>query len=184
VTTEALTHSLDASGPSIIARLEFAEAQYPFFVSVSSLFVDLGLAHDLGVLLTHPEYEHYRFGSRFWMRNGRPIEPADRLRTFSIAKGSPLVLEIVISAVGGLWALTQIVDKVANWKLNRQKVELEVAKLRQEQAMRHLDILQRRLKLEDAARARQAERISQALVQRFEKSELVLRDIDLRSPRE
>ena len=180
--SEGLTHSLQASGPSIIARLEFSEAQYPFFASVSSLFVDLGMAHDLGVLLTHPEYEYYNFGPRFWMRGGRPIEPADRLRTLSISKSSPLVLEIVISAVGGLWGLTQIIDKVANWKLNRQKLELEIVKLRQENTLRHFDILERRLRFEDAARARMAERISGTLVSRLEKSELVLRDLDLRRP--
>lgn len=180
---EALTQTLDEGGPSVIARLEFTESPYPFFLSVSSLFADLGLAHDLGVLVSHPEYDRYRFGPRFWMRNGRPLEPAHRLRTFAIAKGSPLVLELVISAVGGVWALTQIIDKVANWKLNRQKLELEVAKLRQEKALRHLEILERRLRLEESLKKRNGQQVYETLIRRFGESELVLQDLDLRSTR-
>jgi hypothetical protein len=179
-----LTQSLEAGNPGVIARLQFREAPYPFFDSVSSLFVDLGLVHDFGVLLSHPEYADYQFGPRFWMRSGRRIRPEDRLRTFSIAKHSPLVLEIAVSAIGGLLTLMQVAERVRDWNLNRRKLELEVAKLRQEQAMRHLEILERRLRIESVIQERRnATRIEETLVQRLEKSELVLEDIDLRKPR-
>jgi signal transduction histidine kinase len=183
VDLKAFTHSLEEGGPSVIARLQFSEAPYPFFESVSALFVDLGLAHDFGVLLTHPEYERYTFGPRFWMRGGRPIAPQDRLRTFGIAKSNPLVVEIAVSAIGGILTLIQVAEKVRDWKVNRQKAELELVKLRQENALRHLDMLERRLKYEDAIEQRRnADRIHDTLVQRLEKSELRLEDVDLRKP--
>ncbi len=181
--TNQLTQTLEGDPPSIIARFEFEEARYPFFLSVSSLFYDLELTHDLGVLVSYMAYDSYKFGQEFWTRNGRPVEVAQRLRTFEIVKQSPLVLELVITSVGGIWALTQIIDKVANWKLNRNKLELEVAKLRQEKALKDMEILDRRLTLEEAIQKRNAERIYEVLIARLNESELKLRDLALRNAR-
>ena len=180
--TNQLTQTLDAGPSSIIARFSFEEAPYPFFLSVSSLFYDLELAHDLGVLVTYMAYDSYKFGQDFWTRNGRPLEAAQRLRTFEIVKQSPLVLELVITAVGGVWALTQIIDKVVNWKLNRNKLELEVAKLRKENALKDMEILDRQLTLEEAIQKRNAERIYEVLIARLNESELRLVELDLRRP--
>ena len=180
--TNQLTQTLDAGPPSIIASFSFEEAPYPFFLSVSSLFYDLELAHDLGVLVTYMAYDSYKFGQDFWTRNGRPLEVAQRLRTFEIVKQSPLVLELVITAAGGVWALTQIIDKVVNWKLNRNKLELEVAKLRKENALKDMEILDRRLTLEEAIQKRNAERIYEVLITRLSESDLRLVDLDLRKP--
>jgi hypothetical protein len=181
--TNQLTQTLEGAPPSIIARFEFEEARYPFLLSVSSLFYDLELAHDLGILVTYMAYDSYKFGQDFWTRTGRPLEAAQRLRTFEIVKQSPLALELIITAVGGIWALTQIIDKVANWKLNRNKLELEVAKLRQEKALKDLEILDRQLTLEEAIQKRDAERIYETLITRLNESELRLRDLTLRNAR-
>ena len=184
VDDNVLTRTLEPDGPQIIARLDFTENPYPFFLSVSSLFTDLELAHDLGVLLTYADYEGYRFGQRFWMRNGRPLDPIHRLRTLTVVKQSPLGLELIIAAAGGLWVLVQIIDKVANWKLNRQKVELEVAKLRQEVGLKDMEILEKRLSLEQMLQKRKAEQMYKRLITRFNESELVLQDLRIRSTRE
>lgn len=177
----SLTHSLEGDRPAIIARFAFEEARYPFFRSVTGLFTDLLLAHDLAVLLSYPEYEDYQFGPVFWTRGGRPLEPVHELRTMTIVKQSPLLLEVVISAAGGLWALAQIVDKVANWKLNRKKLDLEVAKLIQENALRQVEILQKQETLEESIKKRNANEIYQVLIARLSESEIRLRDLDLRS---
>ena len=181
--SDALTQTLDGDGPSIILRFSFAEARYPFFLSVSSLFADLGAAHDLGVLVSYPEYERYRFGSRFWMRNGRPVEPRHQLRTFAIVKQSPLVLEL-IGKIAGALSLVQIIEKVSNWKLNRQKLELEVVRLRQDVALKEVEILEKQGALEEKLRRREAERIYSGLIKRFNESEFRLEDLDLRRARE
>ena len=166
---------------AVIARFEFEEERYPLFLSVSSLFTDLLLTHDLAVLLSYPEYADYTFGSPFWTRRGRPIEPEHQLRTVTILKQSPLVLEILVSAVGGIWALTQICDKVANWKLNRRKLELEVGKLVQESAIRETELQQKQMALEESLARRDAIRIYEVLVARLNASEFKLTNLDLLS---
>lgn len=179
--TSELTDSLEGDHSGVIARFEFEESRYPFFLSVSTLFYDLELAHDLAVLLSYPEYEQYRFGPRFWMRTGRGLEPIHRLRTFGIIKQSPLVLELVIGAAGAIWGLVQIIDKVRNWDLNRKKLELEVARLIQDHALKEAEILEVQRLLERSIRERRALDIYPRLVERLSASEIRLRDLDLRS---
>lgn len=180
MTPEASPQTPGEETRGVIARLEFAEAPQPFFGSVSNLFTDLGLAHDLGVLLAHPDYDGYRFGNRFWWRNARPLQPAHRLRAFKIAQGSPLFLELLCTAIGGVWTLIQIVDKVANWKLDRQKAELQFAKMRQDLALGEMEILQKRLELERVLQERHAQQIADTLIRRLRESEFELQDLDLR----
>jgi hypothetical protein len=179
--TNELNQTREADRSGVIARFEFEESRYPLFLSVSSLFYDLELAHDLAVLLSYPEYDGYRFGPRFWIRAGRRVEPVHRLRTSAIVKQSPLVLELVIGAAGAIWGLVQIIDKVRNWDLNRKKLELEVGRLIQDHALKEAEILEVQRRLERSIRERRTMDISPRLVERLSASEIRLIDLDLRS---
>ena len=76
---------------------------------------DLVLAHDFGVILTEDEYSDYKLGPNFWFKQGRPIKPYHRIRISRIIKDSPLVLEVVLASIGGIWVLLQIIEKIQNW---------------------------------------------------------------------
>jgi hypothetical protein len=131
------------------------------------------LAHDFGVILTEEEYSDYKFSRYFWYRQGRPIKPYHRIRTSRIIKESPLVLEVVIASIGGIWVLLRIIEKIQNWSLNRQKLSLEVEKLREETQLRYEN-------LELLAKRREARRQELNLIKRLNESPLMLEDIEIK----
>ena len=88
-------------------------------------------------------------------------------------KESPLVLEVVITSIGGIWVLLQIIEKVQNWPLNRQKLKLEVEKLREEKQLRYEN-------LELVAERRGAVRQELNLIKHLNESPLMLEDIEIK----
>lgn len=117
-----------------ILKLKFDDQAEPDLLEISSLFYDINLAYDFAVRTRYyKDYEGYSFDRYFWFRNGRPIKPEHKLRAFTIKKQSPLILEVVVPLVGCVWVLMQIFQKVQNWSLEREKLELEVSKLRREE---------------------------------------------------
>jgi hypothetical protein len=94
-----------------------------------------------------------------------------------ISKQSPLFLEIVVGACASLWALLQIIDKVTNWNLNREKLRLEVQKLHRENLLKRLELDE---KYETRLQQRQAKQIEQNLVKRLSSSEFNLIDLNVR----
>lgn len=179
-----ITKTLDSDGSSLVVRFEFKEDKYPFLLSVSSLFYDFELAHDLSILLSYPQYEDYEFSRYFWYRNGRPLSPFHKLRTFGITKNSPLTLEVVVAAVGGIWLLVQILEKVSNWKLNREKIRLEIEKLRREIALKDVEILEKQGQLETRLEQRKAVHVCNQLIKRLDASPIKLVAISIRRPEE
>jgi hypothetical protein len=177
-----ITKTLDADGSSLVMRLEFAEDQFPFLLSVSSLLYDLELAHDLAVLLSYPQYKSFEFSRYFWYRGGRPLSPFHKLRTFAITKNSPLTLEVVVAAVGGIWILIQIFDKVGNWNLNKEKLKLEIEKLHKENALKDVEIFEKQEQLEEKLRQQHAQDARDQLVKRFEESPIRLTSVSIRKP--
>ena len=177
-----ITKTLDADGKSLVVRFEFEEDQYPFLLSVSSLLYDFELAHDLSVLLSYPQYSRYEFSQYFWYRNGRPLSPFHKLRTFSISKNSPLTLEVVVGAVGGIWVLIQMFEKVANWRLNREKTRLEIEKLRKENVLKDVEIFEKQEQLQARLEQRQAAHVHDQLLKRLEASPIKLVSITVRRP--
>jgi len=95
------------------------------------------------------------------------------------------LLEVVIPSLGALWVLLQILEKVADRPLVREKLEREVTKLRREDAIHrqtvsdmHVDFL-RRLENDPAAL-----RIAEQLEQRLRRNpiKLVAADITTMPP--
>lgn len=125
--------NIDFASPgteAISLRLEFDGPKYPSFSSISSLFYNLELLHDFSVISSYNDYYTYNIDNQFFMyKSGRPIKPEHMARIGGISKNSPLSIELVIVALGGLWALVQTVDKVLNWKFNREKLRLDIEKI-------------------------------------------------------
>jgi hypothetical protein len=163
--------------PRALLRLEFDEAKYPFLLSLSSLLYDIELLHDVSVILSYDEYAGTRMVAPFFLyRNGRPIRPEHMARAATVVKKSPLVLEIAVAAVGGLWVLVQIVEKVSAWKLNRQKLRLEIERLQYETALKQLELAD---SLTERLERFGAHKIEQQLVNRLASSEFRLTDISI-----
>lgn len=166
---------------SKMLRLIFHESDQPLLLSLSSLLYDLELAHDLATIVSYRDYDSTRLATPFfYYRTGRHLRPEHMVRASRITKQSPLTLELVIAAVGGLWVLLQMFDKVSNWSLNRQKLRLEVEKLRREGEIKRLELDE---KYEARMQRREAQQIEQQLVTRLQKSEFKLVDIDV-NPRD
>lgn len=166
-------------GDSTILRLRFAEGQSPFLEDVSRLLYDLTLANDLAVILSYRDYSDYRFTRFFWFRGQRRVFRHHRLRAVTISKRSPLVLEVA-AVVGAVWALIQIVEKVQNWKLNKQKLKLEFEKLQGESALKQLEMLEKAGSLEEQVRRRHADYELDHLLLSLEKLPFHLVDVEIR----
>jgi hypothetical protein len=117
-------------------RLTAGEAPFPTLVDITNFLYDFNILYEIARLTTDPTYSHFRFSRFVFYRKGRPLELSDRLRIQSISLGSPLlilaVLGAVPTAVGAVWGLVQIADKLTNAPLNRRKLKAEIEKLERE----------------------------------------------------
>lgn len=178
---QSLTNTLYNDDNSFILTLEFEEDKYPFLQSVSSLLYDFELAHDFSVLLSYPQYESYEFSDEFWYRRGRELEPMHRLRVYTIAKRSPLTIELIFGAIDAAWALIQIITTVYNWKKNREIKDLTAEKIKLE-----IEKMKRELEHETTLKLKspRIDRIRSALINRLDSSPIKLVTISLRRAKE
>jgi hypothetical protein len=163
-----------------LVSLRFQEDREPFLLDLSSLLYDFELAHDLSVLLAEQDYSRYRFNRFFWFRNGRPLKTVHRARTARVIKESPLLLDVVIPSLGAIWILIQVMDKVANWNVNREKLELKVRRLRREEES-HKQIMTDAYvdQLDDTLDRRDARQVFEKVVSRLEKSPIHLSEVEI-----
>ena len=86
------------------------------------------------LLLTHPAYQEVPLSDPgyFFAEGWQRIRAEDRLQVVSVAHNSPLLflalVPLVVAGTGGVWAVTQTVDKIATFKLNRRKLKADVEK--------------------------------------------------------
>ncbi len=117
--------------------------------NLSAFLYDLVLIHDRLFLLLSPDYKgKIPSGLAFYRRNRRPIGKSDRLQISLITKESPLLIEVIITAVlVGIptFALTfiKILEKIRDWnddkaikKIDRLTKEIELHRLIQEETER------------------------------------------------
>jgi hypothetical protein len=120
-----------------------ADPQAQFAASDVGLFLyDFDSLYELARLGLDPSYEEFSF-SRFALYRGhRRLKPQDKMQVQALTLGSPLEIATAITVYAGaigaitgvIWVLVQAVETIYNFRLNRQKLELEVQKLRQELA--------------------------------------------------
>jgi hypothetical protein len=112
------------------------ENAYPALIDISSFLYDFNLLYEYSRLIADPKYGRYKFTRFSAYRNGKRVWPDDRLEVESLRLESPLLLLAIIAAVpagaAALLALTQAVEKIANFSLNRELLKLQVEKLRKE----------------------------------------------------
>jgi len=156
---------------SVKLKLVFSDEKRPYLSDVSSLIYDLELLHDFSLILSTEEYSDYRF-YRFWYRNGRPIKEHHKVRVSRIIKESPFTIELVIAGIGALWLLLQVMEKIRNLRLNREKLRQEIEKLKVETEIK-------RIELEQKVQEKEASGILYSLVKRLEINPMKLSDIEI-----
>jgi len=164
-------------------RLVFREEKKPYLMDVSSLLYDFELLHDYSLLMCAEEYENYNISSFSWYRRGRPLKPRHKLRVARIVKESPFTVELILAGVvassGALWTIVQIASKIDNWKLNKEKLRLEIKKLAKEIRETPSEEEKPSLDFEEIVSRRRAFGIQRQLIRRFEDNPIKLDNIEL-----
>lgn len=126
--------------------LRFGRVAEPPIVALTEVLYGLESANDLGTSLLHRRRPlKKRKLKQTWLERGRPKLPGrDRLRIDNVQLSSPLALTLIVSSLGAVWLLIQIVDKVRSWRQASAKTKLEIQKLEEEI---------RKLKLENSEQA-------------------------------
>ena len=128
-------------------NLRFANVDAPPIDALTEVLYGLESANDVGTLLMRRrKAPKKRKLKQTWLERGRAqLSGKDRLRVDNVRLSSPLVLTLVVSSLGAVWLLVQIIDKVRSWhqagaktKLEMQKLEEEIRKLRLENSAKEL----------------------------------------------
>lgn len=164
-------------------KLIFEGEKNPYLLDISSLFYDFVLLHDFSLLLYANEYDNYRFSRHFWYRKGRPLKKEHKLRAFKIIKESPLTVEMILCLVspGAIWAIVQAIGKIRNWKLDKEKLKLEVEKLRHEKNIQYYDEQILKIEMENKLQEKECLTILNSILKRLEANPIKLKDMDLTS---
>ncbi len=122
-----LLRTTDLGRPRLL--IGFAKA----LLGLEHVFTLCSLADD-----QHREYVRKRLSRRRslgLLLGNPPLPPIERPSVLAIHLGSPLELTLVFAAaipsvLSSVWLMVQIAERVTDWRLNREKLRLEVEKLR------------------------------------------------------
>ena len=175
--------------PTNVPYLRFAVTadaeDNPTLLNISSFLYDFNLLYEITRLALDPKYSEFAFADFVWFRQGRPLEDQDRLRVDRIRLESPLELVAAIilagnGAIAAVWGVVQIVEKVSNARLNRRKLEAEVAKLEGGQlASARLPSVDDKQEIRRLLRIREAERFYERTAGRLEASSVRIKTVDV-----
>jgi hypothetical protein len=98
-----------------------------------------------------------------------------KIRAVKIIKESPLIVVVEINEIlaltGALWTMLLLIEKIRNWRLNREKLMYEVKKLKLETEKLSMELEQKLLE-------RNAANILNSLLHRLESNPIKLEDIE------
>jgi hypothetical protein len=118
-----------------------ANQPYPPNASEIGLFVfDFDSLYEMLRLSVDPKYAEYNFTRFALYRNAKRLDAPDKMYVDLLRLASPLEMASAIPVYAGavasvaatLWVLVQAFERIYNLKLNREKLRLEVEKLRSE----------------------------------------------------
>lgn len=166
-------------------KLTFTNEEKPYLLDISSFFYDFELLHDFVLIIYATEYKDYKFKPSFWYRKGRPIKNEHKIKALRIKKESPLTVELIFNIIflssGAFWALLRIIEKLSNRKLNKEKLKLEVEKLKKENNIMFYKEQQAKIEIEFEQKLfeREAEIIYKSLLRKLKSNPLKLEDIEV-----
>ena len=120
-----------------------SELSKPALGDIALFIYDFDSLYEVSRLSADPKYEDYKFSRYALYRNGRPIDSDDRMRVEMLRLESPLELSATIvaysaaasSVLATLLVLIRVLEKVSNFRPNREKLALEILKLKQDLGM-------------------------------------------------
>jgi hypothetical protein len=171
--------------PYFRIRVIGTEEAFPSLLDVSSFLYDFNLLYETSRLATDPKYSNFRFSSSIFYRGGRPLDRHDRLYLQSIVQGSPLDVVVVVTAVGGavgaVWGIVQVVEKISNARLNRRKLQAEVEKLERDnrEASASIYEIPEDNQVRRALRIKEAEHFYDNVSGRLERSSVRVKELEI-----
>jgi hypothetical protein len=98
---------------------------------VGLFLYDLSSLYELVRLSIDNRYENYEFSQYSLYRNNRPLRTEDKLYVQRLQHESPILLVTTIAAttvaaLSAIWVFTQIVEKIYNLPLNREKLKSDI----------------------------------------------------------
>jgi hypothetical protein len=174
---------------SVVLRIRATAEKAPDISDVGLFLYDLDSLYEIVRLAFDPAYKAYRFTRFSLYRNGRPLEPRDKMIVHRLRLASPLEVTATIAAgaaaaasvAAALWAFIQTVEKIYNIRLQREKLELEVERLRHQtvQARLPLDLPEASSDPEKVLKRRAATEPLETLSKRLAASPLRVIDVEI-----
>lgn len=153
-------------------RMTFDEEAKISMLDFSSLLYDINLLNDLLVLTLLPDYKKFTFSQYFWYRKGRAIKDEHKLYLKSVRHESPIELVVIVAAAASsiplVWGLIQSFEKIYNWKLNREKLRLEVENLKLKNDSMYLENQKKYYEIESEIAKKDALNIYERILRRLE----------------
>lgn len=151
--------------------------------SLSSILNDLNLLNNCLVLSVEKEYSDYKFSPSFYLNNKKVIKNIHKLYLNKISYNSPLSLEIIIplaASIAGIpWLILQSIEKIRNWKLNREKLKIEVEKGRLDLEEKRIKVMKEKIDLESKLLNSNSMVIWNQIIKRLESNDLICNDIEI-----
>jgi hypothetical protein len=115
------------------------EEKVPMLLDIYAFLHDFNLLYEISRIATDPNYDYFFLSEIVFSRPDGlfiSMRDEDRLRVEKMTKESPMELVTVLAAVpiavGAIWGIVQILEKVVNFRLNRRKLKAEIIKLERE----------------------------------------------------
>ncbi len=163
------------------------DEDYPDIDQISSFLYDFNLLYEFSRVIVDPKYSSYRFSRYSGFRNQKRVGEDDKLKLDLLSQGSPLELIALVTAIpaaaAALWALIQTAEKIRNWPLNREILELTRDKLlRDLQAPANMDLPaydRNPTQFRQMVRLREAEENFSLVENRLKQSPLSVRELSV-----
>ena len=108
----------------------------PTLLDTTNFLTNINIVYLTSRISTDPNYQNISYFEALLESEETKIRPEDQLLVYELKKQSPLELIAVVAAVpaavGAIWGLVQIAEKVINFSLNRRKLLAEIEKLERE----------------------------------------------------
>jgi len=126
---------------------------------------------------------HYKFSPFLRYRNNRHLKPDHQLYLGRINHNSPLSFEVIIplaAAMAGIpWLVIQALEKIQNWKLSKEKLRLEIEKLRRDIRQKKIESSKQEIELDNLLYQHETESIFNRIVVRIEKNKFRAIEIEI-----
>jgi hypothetical protein len=168
------------------------ESDYPALTDISYLLYDFNLLYEFSRIIVDPKYEGYKFSRYSGYRNAKRVLLDDRLEVESLRVESPFLLITILiaapAAIGTLWVLTQTLEKIVNFPINRDILKLQRDKLRKELQSSDADgasaAPESEARFRERLRIREAEYYFGRVEQHLSASPISVREIEITQVRE